>query len=72
LTLSRLISVIGNSPLLWYYIPDFFRSHPDRQDPSWFPWGLVAATAWSIAAVPMSIISVYVFGIIRKRTEIRK
>jgi|WetSurMetagenome_2_1015567.scaffolds.fasta_scaffold84622_2 hypothetical protein len=57
--------------LAWYFIPDFFRSNPDSQDPAWVTWGLIAATAWSIAAIPTSIISVYVFSNIRKKAELK-
>jgi chromate transport protein ChrA len=52
---------------LWYVIPDFFRSVPERRDPTWFSWGLVATMAWSIAAIPVSIISVYIFVVTRKK-----
>jgi chromate transport protein ChrA len=53
--------------LLWYFVPDFFRANPDRQDPSWVTWGLIAATAWSAAAIPTSLIAVYLFSKIRKK-----
>ena len=53
--------------LLWYFVPDFFRSNPDRQDPSWVTWGLVAATGWSVAAIPTSVIATYFFSIVRKK-----
>ena len=66
--MSVLIPIIVS--LLWYFVPDFFRSNPDRQDPSWVTWGLVAATAWSVAAIPTSVIAVYVFSIIRKKKSV--
>jgi hypothetical protein len=52
---------------LWYVIPDFFRSIPERSDPTWFGWGLAATMAWSFAAIPVSIISVYIFVVIRRK-----
>lgn len=55
--------------LLWYFVPDFFRSNPDRQDPSWVTWGLIATTAWSAAAIPTSVIAVYLFSMVRKKAD---
>lgn len=52
----------------WYFIPDLFRAHPERQDPAFVAWGFVAATAWSAAAVPVSIIVVVISSFIRKRS----
>lgn len=53
--------------LAWYIVPDLFRSLPDRRDPSWLAWGFIAAATWSIVAVPVSIITVYISSFIRKR-----
>ena len=58
--------------LLWYFVIDFFFSPSDSQDPAWVAWGFIAATAWSVAAIPTGIISVYIFSTIRKRTKLKK
>ena len=57
--------------LLWYFLIDFLFSPTDSQDPAWVTWGLIAATGWSVAAIPTSIISVFVFSIIRKKTNLK-
>lgn len=54
---------------LWYVVPDFFRTVPERRDASWLSWGLVATMMWSVAAIPASIISVVGFCFIRKSSK---
>ncbi|QEM67867.1 hypothetical protein FO488_06650 [Geobacter sp. FeAm09] len=54
---------------LWYVVSDFFRSVPEKRDPAWLNWGLAATMVWSIAAIPVSIVSVYIFVLVRKRAE---
>ena len=54
--------------LAWYFIPNLFRT---QEDPGLVGWGIVTATAWSAAAVPVSIITVVIFAFIRKRSAYR-
>ena len=65
--MTLLIPVVVS--FLWYVVPDFFRSIPERTDASWLGWGLVATMMWSAAAIPASIISVVIFGFIRKASK---
>ena len=55
----------------WFFVPRINKLLIPLQfneDP-WVSWGIIAAAAWSIIAVPLSIASVLLFAFIQQRKE---
>ena len=64
------------SPLMvsfaWFFMPRMFRLFRplDPGEDSWVGWGIMASTSWSIAAVPLSIVAVYIFVLRFKKNNL--
>ena len=56
----------------WFFVPRIEKlSIPlgFGEDP-WVSWGIIATAAWSLVAVPLSIISVVTFSWLKRRNKI--
>jgi hypothetical protein len=49
--------------LAWYFLPALFWTSGEGS----MGWGFIFAATWSIVAVPVSVVTVFVFGYARRR-----
>jgi hypothetical protein len=69
LRLALAILVPVGISLGWFFVPRLpllFKPLEFNQDP-WVPWGLAAAIVWSVYAVPVGLISTFIFAIWNRR-----
>ena len=55
----------------WFFVPridKLFTKLKFGEDP-WVSWGIIAAISWSTVAVPLSVVAVVVFVLIKRRKE---